>query len=253
MLRARLHPPRRRTRSPVPPGPGGRARVGALLAGAAATVLGGCGVPPELDQPSSVPTVAPSGATGSVPPLAAPTGSALYPPGSLPDGSLPGGGLPGGPFPTLPGGQLPGTPLPGGQPPGAPLPPPAVTPLVPPVPTLRGPSAAVPAPRCAARPTAAQIIAAVRSDAGLLPADVQLRVADGPYCAGSWQYAVVRVVTRPEPEPLRVVTRGTGPTLTLVTAGTDVCSAPVRTGAPAGIQTLACDGGTQPGAARSGG
>lgn len=93
---------------------------------------------------------------------------------------------------------------------------------------------------CAGRPTGAQVIAAVRRSSGLLPSGVRATVRTGdPQCAGTWQYAVVQV---PNSDPLIVVTRGEPNALTVVTAGTDVCSIPVRTGAPAGIRTLACDG-----------
>ena len=60
----------------------------------------------------------------------------------------------------------------------------------------------------------------------------------GPICAGTWQWTVVQM---PNAEPLQVVTRGAPGSLRLVTAGTDVCSIPVRTGAPAGIRAAACD------------
>jgi hypothetical protein len=47
------------------------------------------------------------------------------------------------------------------------------------------------------------------------------------------------VLAVPNHDPLAVVTKGTPGQLTLVTAGTDVCSIPVRTGAPAGILNAA--------------
>ncbi|MEH1126217.1 hypothetical protein [Micromonospora sp. CPCC 206061] len=93
---------------------------------------------------------------------------------------------------------------------------------------------------CGGRPTGAQVIAAVRRSSGLLPSGTNATVRTGdPLCAGAWQYAVVLV---PNSDPLIVVTRGKPGSLTVVTAGTDVCSIPVRTEAPAGIRTLACDG-----------
>jgi hypothetical protein len=93
---------------------------------------------------------------------------------------------------------------------------------------------------CGGRPTGAQMISALRRSSGLLPSGAKATVRTGdPQCAGTWQYAVVLV---PNSDPLIVVTRGQPNSLTVVTAGTDVCSIPVRTAAPAGIRTLACDG-----------
>lgn len=93
---------------------------------------------------------------------------------------------------------------------------------------------------CGGRPTGAQVVAALRRSSGLLPSGVNVTVRAGdPQCAGTWQYAVVLI---PNSDPLIVVTRGQPGSLTVVTAGTDVCSIPVRTEAPAGIRTLACDG-----------
>jgi hypothetical protein len=93
---------------------------------------------------------------------------------------------------------------------------------------------------CGGRPTGAQMIAALRRSSGLLPSGINATVRTGdPQCAGTWQYAVVLV---PNSDPLIVVTRGQPSSLTVVTAGTDVCSIPVRTEAPTGTRTLACDG-----------
>src|SRR5207244_7174672 len=88
---------------------------------------------------------------------------------------------------------------------------------------------------CAGRPTADRVVALLRAR-GVLAGTVAVTVQVGPLCAGSWQYTVVGVTGR---EPLQVVTRGAPDALQLVAAGTDVCSADVRTEAPAGIVTLA--------------
>jgi hypothetical protein len=117
---------------------------------------------------------------------------------------------------------------------------PAVTavPTVPPVPSATGaPSPtgfgeAVAVP-CAGRPDADQVLALLRHQ-GL--ANAGATVAQGPLCAGTWQYSVV---VQSGHEPLQVVTRGAPGSLRLVTAGTYVCSVDVRAGAPAGILTLA--------------
>lgn len=89
---------------------------------------------------------------------------------------------------------------------------------------------------CRGRPSADQVITLLRRTPDLLPRGATVTVQTGPLCAGTWQYTVVAV---PDREPLQVVTKGAPAALTLVTAGTDVCSVPVRTGAPAGILTVA--------------
>ncbi|MFK3982506.1 hypothetical protein ACI2K4_19280 [Micromonospora sp. NPDC050397] len=92
---------------------------------------------------------------------------------------------------------------------------------------------------CQGRPTGDQVVALLRRSSDLIPRDVKVDVpAPGPLCAGDWQYTVLQVTGR---EPLQVVSRGPATSLTLVTAGTDVCSIPVRTAAPAGIRTAACE------------
>src|SRR5262245_17866783 len=91
---------------------------------------------------------------------------------------------------------------------------------------------------CAGHPTADQVIALLRRR-DLVPSGATITVQTQPLCAGMWQYTVVSV---PEREPLQVITRGAPAALELVTAGTDVCSIPVRTGAPFGIQALAMCG-----------
>ncbi|MFC7547082.1 hypothetical protein [Plantactinospora sp. GCM10030261] len=92
---------------------------------------------------------------------------------------------------------------------------------------------------CGGRPAGSAVIALLRRERGLLPDRLKVTVTTGPLCAGEWQYTVVEAAGH---EPLQAVSRGRPSALTLVTAGTDVCSIPVRTAAPPGIQTLACDG-----------
>jgi hypothetical protein len=89
---------------------------------------------------------------------------------------------------------------------------------------------------CNGYPSGSQVIALLRRTGGLLPSTGTVTVTSGPLCAGTWQYTVLAV---PNHEPMAVVTKGTPGQLELVTAGTDVCSIPVRTGAPAGILTAA--------------
>jgi hypothetical protein len=94
-----------------------------------------------------------------------------------------------------------------------------------------------PAVACAGRPGTSAVLAVLRR-ARLLSSSATATVSTGPMCAGTWQWSVVQVPGR---EPLQVVTKDTPDGLSLVTAGTDVCSIPVRTGAPAGIRAAACD------------
>ncbi|MDG4763129.1 hypothetical protein O7632_03235 [Solwaraspora sp. WMMD406] len=91
---------------------------------------------------------------------------------------------------------------------------------------------------CAGQPSADQVVAMLRRTDGLLPAGVRVTVQVAPRCAGSWQYTVVQIPNR---EPLQVVSEGSPTSFSLVTAGTDVCTIPVRVGAPAGIRALACE------------
>jgi hypothetical protein len=88
---------------------------------------------------------------------------------------------------------------------------------------------------CDGEPSGAEVIAVLR-DEGVLDANVEAEVTDGPLCAGTWQYAVVSV---PDLDPLQVVTQGEPDDLALVTAGTDVCTPEVRIQAPQGIRTAA--------------
>jgi hypothetical protein len=98
---------------------------------------------------------------------------------------------------------------------------------------------------CNGQPSGAQVLSLLRRTSGLLPSGVSATVSsDTPLCAGTWQYTVVNV---PKQDPMLVVTRGAPGALTLVTAGTNVCNIPVRSGAPAGIRTIACDAGSAPG------
>ena len=81
----------------------------------------------------------------------------------------------------------------------------------------------------------------VKGTAGI--PDRELKVIQGPFCSGTWQFSVIEIVARDTEdkyEPLFVVTTGTPPTLQLVEAGTDVCSKRVQDDAPAGIRVRAC-------------
>jgi hypothetical protein len=89
---------------------------------------------------------------------------------------------------------------------------------------------------CGGRPSASQVIAAVRRDRNLLPQGVTPQVLTGPLCAGSWQYTIMSV---PERDPLQVVTRGAASSLTVVIAGTYVCTPEVTGAAPSGIVSAA--------------
>lgn len=93
---------------------------------------------------------------------------------------------------------------------------------------------------CRDKLPASRVVALLRGRARVLPRDVQVTVRTGPLCAGDWQYTVLGVTGH---EELQAVTRGRADDLALVTAGTDVCTIEVRATGPAGIRTLACDGG----------
>ncbi len=124
--------------------------------------------------------------------------------------------------------------------PTAPVTPPAAVP-----PTTPG-SDLVAGP-CRDGPSVDRVVALLRGPAGVLSGSVSVRAGDGPFCAGDWQYTVLRVTGH---EELQVVTRGRPGDLELVTAGTDVCTIEVRVAGPPGIRALACDAvpGTVPGA-----
>jgi hypothetical protein len=89
---------------------------------------------------------------------------------------------------------------------------------------------------CNGRPSAEQVIALVRKQPSLLPANASVSAKTGPLCSGTWQYTVLAVGDR---EPLQVVTRGAPQSLTFVTAGTNVCTVDVRTGAPVALLSVA--------------
>jgi hypothetical protein len=167
---------------------------------AAVLALGGCGVPPELRGADRPPRPSTS---------FAPSGAASAP--VVPDPALPPPGVTG--FPIAP-----------------------ATPWAPPPATRSSPSPT--ATPCTGGPTAAQVLAAVRRAPGV-PSGATLRVTDGPYCAGGWQYAEVGLQASPQPEPLLVITRGRPGSLRLVEIGTDVCSDKV-TSAPPAVRALAC-------------
>ncbi len=91
---------------------------------------------------------------------------------------------------------------------------------------------------CNGKPTGEQVLSLLRRN-GVLPAQSNARVTNGPLCAGTWQYTVVSMA---DLEPIDVVTRGAPNSLTLVTAGTNPCTARVRAEAPQGIRSaLRCD------------
>jgi hypothetical protein len=85
---------------------------------------------------------------------------------------------------------------------------------------------------CAGHPSADRVLALLRTKG--VPAGATIQ--DGPLCAGTWQYTVVLVSPR---QPVQVITQGPPDRLELVTMGTDVCTIPVKTQAPLGIQTVA--------------
>jgi hypothetical protein len=116
-------------------------------------------------------------------------------------------------------------------PPALPRPPP-LPPTAAPTPTFAEDFAV----DCAGRPSGEAVVRVLRRTRGLIGSGARVTVLTGPLCAGTWQYTVVSVPGR---EPLAAVTKGRPDALRLVTAGTDVCSIPVRTGAPAGILTAA--------------
>jgi hypothetical protein len=91
---------------------------------------------------------------------------------------------------------------------------------------------------CGGEPSDGELLALLR-DEGLLDQGSGAEVAEGPLCAGDWQYAVVTV---PDLDPLLVVTQGEPDNLELVTAGTDVCTPEVRIQAPPGIRSAAACG-----------
>jgi hypothetical protein len=172
--------------------------------------------PPGVTGSGAAPSSAPGYPAVVVPPAAT-----TMPTGALPPGALPPGALPTATLPTLPY-----------TPPAGATVPTTTSPVIP------GPS---PAPRCTGGPTAAQIVRVVEGTAGI--PDRELKVIDGPFCSGTWQFATIEIVAKDSEdkyEPLFVVTTGAPASLQLVEAGTDVCSKRVRTEAPAGIRVRAC-------------
>src|SRR4051812_3662205 len=131
-----------------------------------ATVLAACGAPPQ-----PLPT-APPDTVGS--PSAAPS-APVYPSAGAPTYQAPAGGAPTAGYPTYAGGPVPGYPT---------VPAPGRTTRAAPPPTTAPP----PAPKCTKGPTGAQILAVLKGNPGI-PADKQLVVHAGPYCAGTWQYS----------------------------------------------------------------
>ncbi|WP_443190000.1 hypothetical protein [Micromonospora sp. CB01531] len=115
----------------------------------------------------------------------------------------------------------------------------------PPTGTPNAPATLAPTPTghaatpCRSGPSGDRVVSLLRGPARVLSSDVRVTVRTGPLCAEEWQYTVLQVTGH---EELQVVTRGKPTDLELVTAGTDVCGVEVRTIAPSGIRTLACDG-----------
>lgn len=97
---------------------------------------------------------------------------------------------------------------------------------------------------CNGQPSGARVMSLLRNTSGMLRGETATVRSDTPLCAGDWQFTVIVV---PDRDPLLVVTRGAPGSLTLVTAGTNVCNIPVRTSAPVGIRTVACEAGDAPG------
>ena len=188
----------------------------AVTACSAIVLLGGCGSPPK-PLPTAPPRASVSvGAAPSVAPVPPGVPSLTPPTGVLPPTALPTYGLPTAVLPTY------------GQPT-----------TTRPTPTRLTTPPPAPAPACTAGPTGEQILAVVRGRSGV-PADQELKINDGPFCAGEWQFATVGLVSDANSEPLLAVTRGRPESLQLVEAGTDVCSDVVERDAPPGIRVLAC-------------
>jgi hypothetical protein len=187
-----------------------------LAALALVALLTGCGAPPQ-----PLPT-APPRPTGSASEPSAPIGVPSAG-GSLPNGGVPPAGIP-------PGGTgypVPGTTLP-------------TVPVVPTVPTPTTTPPPAPAPVCTAGPTKQQVVDLVEGKPGIPTKPLEVRF--GPYCAGTWQFAILGLAGEDEDsdEPLLVVSSGKPAKLRLVEAGADVCSDRVNTGAPPGIRVRAC-------------
>jgi hypothetical protein len=180
------------------------------------TLLVACGAPPEpaLTAPPGVPGFPSlSGSAYPISPTGLPTG---------PVATYPTAGLPAYPTPTYPAYPT------------------ATSTTTPPATATTTPPPS--APKCTSGPTAAQMIAAVKQRPGI-PADAELKVIDGPYCAGTWQFTVVEVAAadaEDQVEPLSVVSNGAPAAVKVIEAGADVCSLKVRSEAPPGIRVRAC-------------
>ncbi len=180
------------------------------VAGCAA-LLAGCGSPPQ-PLPTAPPRTPGSLGTGGVP-SAAPTVPS-YPAGGIP-GTLPPGGLPTYPAPTLP----------------------TTVPTTSPTTTRPAPT---PAARCTGGPTRRQVLDLIEGRPGI--PESELTVTEGPYCSGSWQFAIVGIAGQSDDdeEPLLVISTGRPTAPRLVEAGADVCTDRVQRDAPPGIRVRAC-------------
>jgi hypothetical protein len=191
-----------------------------LAVAGALTVLAACGKPPEppLTGPPEASASASAGASGPA-----------YPPSGLPGAAvpLPTGGLPPATVPYVPPATVPY------------VPPATLPPVVTTRPTTTTPTV-TPAPKCRSGPTAAQVLAVLHGLPGI--PDKELKVVDGPFCSGTWQFAQVQIadVDPDSAEQLFVVTTGKPAALKVLEAGTDVCSVAVQSTAPAGIRVRAC-------------
>ena len=187
-----------------------------------AVLLAGCGSPPQ-PLPTAPPRTASDGPGASGTPSIGPA-LPSYPAGGVPGaGGLPTpGGLPTYPAPTYPAPTLTR---------------PTTAPTTRPTTTRPAPS---PAPRCTDGPSRGQVLDLVQGRPGIPAAD--LAVTEGPYCASSWQFAIVRIAGQSDDdaEPLLVVSTGRPAELELVEAGADVCTTRVERDAPPGIRVRAC-------------
>jgi hypothetical protein len=194
-----------------------RFRIGALPVLGVLTMLAACGEPPTPSL--TAPPEAPGGGSASA--SAYPSGLVPIVPTTLPTATVP--TYPTAPVPTYP----------------------VATTTRPPTTTTTSPRTPgpPPAPKCTNGPTGQQVLAVVKDRPGI--PDNELKVIEGPFCAGEWQFAVVEIVpgaSEEKVEPLLVVTNGKPATLKVIEAGTDVCSVKVRNEAPTGIRVRACGG-----------
>jgi hypothetical protein len=178
-----------------------------------AVLLAGCGSPPRplpTAPPRTSGSVGPSGVSSAAPTVPS------YPPAGEP-GTLPPGGLPTYPMPTLPTRTT--------------------VPTTSPTTTRPTPS---PAPRCTGGPTKQQVLDLVKGRPGI--PERELTVTEGPFCSGSWQFAIVGIAGQSDDdvEPLLVLSTGRPSELRLIEAGADVCTDRVERDAPPGIRVRAC-------------